>query len=67
MRQVDVLRGNLAATGWLGGIKLVGAHLLPSRAYMRSIYPGWPAITLPLAYIHRAVRGAPAWFRRPLD
>jgi hypothetical protein len=65
MRQVDILRRNLSAIGWRGGIQLLGAHLLPSPAYMRSIDPDWPACALPLAYLHRALRGAPAWFRRP--
>jgi hypothetical protein len=32
---------------------------------MRSAYPLCPGTLLPLAYVHRIVRGAPKWFRRP--
>jgi hypothetical protein len=65
MRQIDILRRNLAVVGWRGGVQLLGAHLLPSPAYMRTIYPDWPTLAFPLAYLHRVVRGAPEWFRRP--
>jgi hypothetical protein len=66
MRQVDLLHRNLSAIdGWRARLTLLGAHLVPSSAYMRSIYPRCPALMLPLAYIHRMVRGAPEWFRRP--
>lgn len=68
MRQVDLLRRDLSAVGgWRARLQLLGAHLVPSSAYMRSVYPRWPAFTLPLAYIHRMVRGAPAWFRHPSE
>jgi hypothetical protein len=68
MRQVDLLRRNLSAVGgWRARLELIGGHLVPSAAYMRSIYPRWPTLVLPLAYIHRIVRGAPEWFRRPAE
>ena len=68
LRQVDVLRGDLATlSGWRARVALVGAHLFPNGAYMKSMYPRWPAAALPFAYIHRIVRGAPKWFRRPAD
>jgi hypothetical protein len=41
--------------------------MFPNAAYMKSMYPRWPAAALPLAYIHRIVRGAPKWLRRPAD
>ena len=64
LRQVDVLRGDLATlSGWRARLALVGGHLFPNAAYMKSMYPRWPAAALPFAYIHRIVRGAPKWFR----
>jgi hypothetical protein len=68
MRQVDLLRRDLSsAGGLLARLRLLGGHLVPHSGYMRSIYPGWPAVALPLAYIHRIVRGVPEWFRRPAE
>jgi hypothetical protein len=68
LRQVDLLRSDLSALrGWRTQVTLVGEHLFPSIAYMRSMYPRCPAAALPLAYAHRIVRGAPKWFRRPGD
>jgi hypothetical protein len=32
---------------------------------MQRAYARCPHALLPLAYAHRIVRGAPAWFRRP--
>ena len=64
-RLVSVLRSDLAVlTGWHARLSLVAEHLFPSRAYMRSVYPAWPAVLLPLAYGYRIVRGAPKWFSR---
>jgi putative nucleotidyltransferase-like protein len=66
LRQVDLLRGDLATlSGWRARVALVGGHLFPNAAYMRSMYPRWPVAALPFAYVHRIVRGAPKWFRRP--
>jgi hypothetical protein len=65
LRQVDLLRGDLnVLDGWRARIELVAGHLFPTAAYMRSMYPRWPAAALPIAYIDRIVRGAPKWFRR---
>jgi hypothetical protein len=66
LRQIDVLRTDLSATpGWRPSLALVGEHLFPATAYMRSLYPALPPVALPLAYLFRIVRGAPKWFRRP--
>lgn len=68
LRQVDVLRGDLATLeGWRARVALVGGHMFPNAAYMKSMYPRWPAAALPFAYVHRILRGAPKWFRRPAD
>ncbi|HWW84549.1 MAG TPA: nucleotidyltransferase family protein, partial [Vicinamibacterales bacterium] len=64
LSQVDLLRTDLfTLPGWRDRLLLVGEHLFPSAAYMRSRYPRWPRPALPLAYIHRVFRGAPNWFR----
>jgi hypothetical protein len=49
--------------GWRPRVAMLAEHALPSAAYMRSRYPTWPRVLLPLAYAHRFVRGLPAWFR----
>jgi len=67
LRQVDILRTDVAHLGWRRGVTLLREHLFPSSEYMRSVYPGWPAVLLPAAYVHRIVLGAPKWFRRPAD
>ena len=64
MRQIDLLRRDLSAVGWRGRLQMLGGHLVPSVSYIRSRYPHWPAAALPIAYLHRIVRGAPHWFRR---
>jgi hypothetical protein len=64
-RPVDLLTSDLRAAGSLGRrLRLLREHLFPPPAYMRTKYPGWPGVLLPLAYVHRAWRGAPRWFRR---
>ena len=65
LRLVDILQADLTTLGWRRGATLLREHLLPPADYMRSIYRGWPAALLPVAYLHRVVRGAPKWFRRP--
>jgi hypothetical protein len=63
--QVTLLRSDLSAAGSLSRrLRLLGEHLFPSADYMRKRYPGWPVALLPLAYVHRVLRGAPGWFRR---
>jgi hypothetical protein len=65
LRQVDILRADLAATPhWYQRVRLLREHLFPAAAYMRQRYPRWPAALLALAYVHRVLRGAPRWFRR---
>jgi len=66
LRQIDLLRSDLSTVGgWRARLALLGGHLFPNSRYMRSLYPSWPAVTLPIAYLDRIVRGAPKWFRRP--
>jgi hypothetical protein len=66
LRQVDLLQADLLMLHrWRARLALVGQHLFPSVAYIQSAYPRCPAAVLPLAYVHRIVRGAPKWFRRP--
>jgi hypothetical protein len=66
VRHVDVARADLAALpGWRERLALVREHLCPPVSYMRGKYARWPAVLLPLAYVHRVVRGAPKWFRAP--
>jgi hypothetical protein len=67
LRLVDILRADLAQLGWRRGAALLREHLFPPADYMRSVYHRWPAALLPVAYVHRIVRGAPKWFRRPPD
>ncbi len=66
LRPVDVLLSDLAtARTWRDRTRLLREHLVPSIAYLRSRYPRWPAALLPLAYLHRTLRGLPKWLRRP--
>lgn len=63
-RPVDWLVSDLAASRSLTRRwHLLREHLLPPLAYMRQRYAAWPGALLPLAYVHRALRGAPKWFR----
>ena len=63
-RPVDWLVSDLAASGSLTRrLRLLREHLLPPLVYMRQKYAAWPGALLPLAYVHRALRGAPKWFR----
>jgi hypothetical protein len=62
---VDVARADLAAlTSWRSKLALIREHVCPPIAYMRTKYARCPPILLPLAYLHRIVRGAPRWFER---
>jgi hypothetical protein len=64
--QIRVLQSDLSALpNWRSRLVLLREHLFPSIAYMRGRHPGWPAVTLPLAYVYRILRGAPAWLRPP--
>ena len=65
MRPVDVARADLAAlSDWRQKLALVREHLCPPMTYMRDRYSGCPRVLLPLAYVHRIIRGAPKWFVR---
>jgi hypothetical protein len=68
MRLVDLLRSDLSTVrNWRAGLALMSAHLFPDAAYVKSMYPRWPAAALPFAYLDRIVRGAPKWFRDPVE
>jgi len=65
-KQVSVLRADLAAMSrWRDRLTLLGEHVFPSVAYMRTAYPRCPSLLLPLAYAYRIAAGTPKWFRRP--
>ena len=64
-RLVNVLISDLETLpGWRARASLIAEHVFPSRAYMHSIYPAWPAVLLSFAYGYRIIRGAPKWFAR---
>jgi hypothetical protein len=65
LSQADILRSDLGSLGWIRGVALLKEHLFPPADYMRSLYSEWPTMLLPAAYLHRIVRGAPKWLRRP--
>ena len=59
------LRSSLAALDtWAARYQLLREHLVPPRSYMRAKYETWPEWLLPIAYAHRALRGAPRWLKR---
>ena len=65
LRLVDVARADLGAlTTWREKFALVREHVCPPIAYMRTRYARCPPVLLPLAYLHRIIRGAPRWFAR---
>lgn len=64
-RPIDVLRSDLVAGSMRTNLQLLREHLFPPRAYMRRTYARWPALLLPIAYVHRVCRGVPKWFVHP--
>lgn len=64
IRQVDVLRSDLAAGSMRTNLRLLREHLFPPPVYMRRTYARWPAVFLPAAYLHRICRGVPKWLVR---
>ncbi len=65
LRQVDILKADvLALPRWRERAQFLREHLFPSAEYMRVKYREWPGALLPVAYLHRIVRGAPRWFGR---
>lgn len=63
-RPIDWLRSDLAAAGsFTRRLQLVREHLFPGLSYVGEKYAGWPRGLLPLAYLHRIARGAPAWLK----
>ena len=64
LRQIDILKSDLAATAWTTRLQLLREHLFPPASYMRQRFPRWPTLLLPVAYACRIVSGAPRWLRR---
>jgi len=64
LRQVDILKSDLAATPWPSRLQLLREHLFPPASYMRQRFPRCPSMLLPLAYACRILVGAPRWVRR---
>ena len=65
VRPIATLRADLASvSGWRTALRLLGERVVPSRRYMRALYPRWPPALLWLAYLDRLARGTPKWFRR---
>jgi putative nucleotidyltransferase-like protein len=64
-RLAGILASDLRYGTWRERAQLMREHLVPSRAYMRSKYPRWPAALIPFAYAVRIAFGMPAWFRNP--
>ncbi|OFW29384.1 MAG: hypothetical protein A3G76_05745 [Acidobacteria bacterium RIFCSPLOWO2_12_FULL_65_11] len=65
LRQVDILRSDLAATPtWPARLQLLREHLFPSSAFMYARYGTRLKLALPFLYLHRTVRGLPKWFRQ---
>lgn len=64
VRPIATLRADLTSvSGWIA-LRLLGERVVPSRAYIRALYPRWPRALLWLAYLDRLLRGTPKWFRR---
>ena len=61
---ISVLATDLGTLPWRDRAQLLREHLFPSTEYMRAKYREWPDALLPVAYLHRIVRGAPRWFGR---
>ena len=66
LRGVEVMWSDLKAIGrWRDRWRLVREHLFPPASYMRQRYGVSNALLLPVLYMHRGVRGACVWLRRP--
>jgi hypothetical protein len=65
VRPIATLRADLTSVSdWRIALRLLGERVVPSRQYIRALYPRWPRALLWLAYLDRLVRGTPKWFRR---
>jgi len=65
LRQVDILRADLAATKrWTARVQLLREHLFPRPAFMYERYGTRRKLALPWLYLCRIVTGLPKWFRR---
>ena len=65
LRQVDILKADLAATPrWLGRVQLLREHVFPPSTFMYERYRTRQPLALPLLYLHRLLTGLPKWFRR---
>lgn len=66
LRLADIALTDLASMGsWRARLTFVRDTLFPPLSHMRATYPGYPRFLMPLTYLHRIVRGAPKWLRRP--
>lgn len=66
LRQVDVLRADLAAQATLGArMRLLREHLFPPASYLRQRYDVQSPLWLPWLYLRRAVTGARRWMSLP--
>jgi hypothetical protein len=64
-RPIATLHADLTRVSkWGAALRLLGERVVPSRRYMRALYPRWPRMLLWLAYLDRLMRGTPKWFRR---
>lgn len=59
-----LMRADLAAlASWRDRAALVREHLFPSKRYLRTKYPRWPAVLLPFAALYRIATGAAGWIK----
>ena len=66
LRLAEIALTDLAARrSWRNRLAFLWENLFPARTHMRATYERCPTVLLPIAYLHRIVRGAPKWFRRP--
>jgi hypothetical protein len=65
LRQIDLLRADLAATpSFRTRLQLLNEHLFPSSSFMYARYRTRLKLALPWLYLHRILSAAPRWFRR---
>jgi hypothetical protein len=65
LRQVDVLRADLAALPtWSARWRLIREHAFPPAAFMAARYGVHRPAALPWWYVRRICQGGPKWFRR---
>ena len=66
LRLAEIALTDLAVMrSWRSRLTFLWKNLFPPRAHMRATYPRCHPVLLPIAYLHRMVRGARKWFRHP--